>query len=161
LHDSKGEEASSLVEYAVIMTMLFMLLFGIAGFAEAINSYHFVAHAAREATRWASLNGSTCVGDESCGSPAGAGDGQTYVNNLVPTGIDGSKVTVNATWPSTSGVCASTDKRTGLSDRGSGELPVQFRLPAHQGQPTHSPKLFGNDHRSRSENGSSTWLNRM
>jgi Flp pilus assembly protein TadG len=125
----KGEEASSLVEYAVIMTMLFMLLFGIAGFAEALYSYHFVAHAAREGTRWASLNGSTCAGDGSCGSPAAASDVQTYINNMVPAGIDGSKVTVNATWPSTAGVCATTDNAPGCPVEVQVSYQFNFNFP--------------------------------
>ncbi len=68
--------------------LLLTMLFGIAAFGQALYSYHFVAHAAREATRWASVNGANCAADSSCKAPAAQSDVQTYVSNLIPPGID-------------------------------------------------------------------------
>src|SRR5580700_827662 len=96
-----GEDGGSLVEYALSFLLLITMIFGICGFALGLYAYHFVGSAAREATRWASVNGSTCATDNTCTSPAKAGDVQSYVKNTVPAGIDASQVTVVATWPST------------------------------------------------------------
>jgi Flp pilus assembly protein TadG len=100
------EEGSELVEYSVTIILLLTMLFGIAAFAQALYSYHFVAHAAREATRWASVNGANCAADSSCKAPAAQSDVQTYVSNLIPPGIDPSQVKVTASWPTTTGICA-------------------------------------------------------
>lgn len=59
LYDEKG---SVLVESAITVAVLFVILFGIIDFGRALYTYHFVANAAREATRWASVNGSTVLG---------------------------------------------------------------------------------------------------
>lgn len=69
------------------------MFFGIAGFGHALYAYHFVSNVAREATRWAIVNGSTCGTDGSCPSgPASPTDIDTYVKNHVPPGIDTSKI---------------------------------------------------------------------
>jgi Flp pilus assembly protein TadG len=98
------EEGSELVEYSVTIILLLTMLFGIAAFGQALYSYHFIAHAAREATRWASVNGATCATD--CTKPAGQNEVQTYVDNMIPPGIDSSQLKVTASWPSTTGICA-------------------------------------------------------
>ena len=92
------EEGSGLVEYAIIFTLLMLLLFGIAGFGHALYAYHFVSNTAREATRWAAVNGSTCANDGSCTAPATPADIQTFVTNHTPPGIDSSQIKVTPTW---------------------------------------------------------------
>src|ERR1019366_8478508 len=66
----RGECGSSLVEYAVVFSLLITMLLGIADFSRALYSFHFVSNAAREATRYAAVRGSTCgappAGDNSC-----------------------------------------------------------------------------------------------
>jgi Flp pilus assembly protein TadG len=49
----------SLVEFAFVLTALFMLTFGIVDFSKAMFAYHWVSFAAHEATRYASVHGST------------------------------------------------------------------------------------------------------
>ncbi len=46
-----------MVESALTLVLFFMLLFGIVGFGRAMWAYSWVSHAAREATRWASVRG--------------------------------------------------------------------------------------------------------
>lgn len=92
------EEGSGLVEYAIIFILLMMLLFGIAGFGHALYAYHFVSNTAREATRWAAVNGSTCANDGSCTAPATPADIQTFVTNHTPPGIDSSQIQVTPIW---------------------------------------------------------------
>lgn len=104
------EKGSVLVESAVTVMLLFVMLFGIIDFGRALYTYHFVANAAREAARWASVNGDTCYQDRSCAFPNGAqaSDVETYVENIAPPGI--SKANVQGCGPSNApnalGVCA-------------------------------------------------------
>jgi len=93
-----GEEGTDLVEFAIMFILLMMLLFGIAGFGHALYAYHFVSNTAREATRWAAVNGSTCATDGSCTAPATSTDLQTFVTNHTPPGIDPKQITVTPTW---------------------------------------------------------------
>jgi len=91
-----GGRGSTLVEFAVVLTVLFMFLFGIMDCARALYAYHFVSDAAREGARYAIVRGSSC---NSWGTacPAAASDIQTYLRN-VPLGIKSSAVTVTTTW---------------------------------------------------------------
>jgi len=105
----RKEEGAALLEYAIIFILFMTLLFGIMGVGEMLYSYHFVSSVARDATRWAAVNGYTCqappIGDNSCNGtapmnngPAALSDVKTYVTNHTPLGIDSSQVTTNATW---------------------------------------------------------------
>ncbi len=53
------ERGSALVEFGLIMTVLFTMIFGIMDFSRAMFAYHYVSFAAHEATRYASVHGST------------------------------------------------------------------------------------------------------
>ena len=48
-----GEEGSTLVEFAFVFMLLVTMVLGIMDFSRALYAYHFVAGAARQATRWA------------------------------------------------------------------------------------------------------------
>ncbi|HXX21663.1 MAG TPA: TadE family protein [Terriglobia bacterium] len=99
-----SEDGETALESALVITLLLSLVFGIIGFGHALYTYHFVANAAREATRWASVRGYDCKG-LSGGCPAAAADVQTYVSNAAGTGLNPANLTVNTTWlpsPSTS-----------------------------------------------------------
>jgi Flp pilus assembly protein TadG len=93
------EDGTGLVEFAFIVILLLLTLFGIMGFGQALYAYHFVNHAAKEATRWAAVNGASCGLDSSCTSPALASNISTYVQNHIPSGITAANVTTTATWP--------------------------------------------------------------
>jgi len=100
------EKGATLLEYAFIVGLLLTILFGIMGFGQALYAYHFVNHVAKEAARWAAVNGSTCGLDSSCNGagymnngPATAADINTYVQNHIPPGIVASSVNTAATWP--------------------------------------------------------------
>jgi Flp pilus assembly protein TadG len=129
-----GEEGSGLVEYALIFVLLMTMLLGIMEFAAMLYDYHFVSNAAREATRWAAVNGSACSSDGSCTAPvtcgssgcttcttsgcasAVSGDITNYVEMLaVPAGIN------------TSSACGSTGKSACLTTTPS--WPVQANGP--------------------------------
>ncbi|MGH9682735.1 MAG: TadE/TadG family type IV pilus assembly protein [Candidatus Acidiferrales bacterium] len=93
-----GEEGSSLVEFALVFVLVMTMMLGIVDFSRALYAYHFVSNAAREATRFAAVNGATCTADGSCAAPASTTDIQNFVKN-VPSGIDSSKLTTTPSWP--------------------------------------------------------------
>lgn len=104
------ETGSTIVEFALTASLLLVMVFGIVDFGRALYAYHYLSNAAREATRWAAVNGSTCNLDNSCSSPAQSSDVNNYVKGITPLGIDWSQVTVATTWPGTgAGSCATTN----------------------------------------------------
>jgi len=101
LHRLRGECGSTLLEFVLVIIFFLTMLFGIAGFGMALYAYHFVSNAAREATRYAAVRGSTCTSDNSCVVDANPGNTvvQDYVATIVPPGIDNTKVTTSPLWP--------------------------------------------------------------
>lgn len=104
----KGEDGSGLVEYALVFILFMTMVMGIGAFGHALYAYHFVSQAARQATRWAAVNGYTCTDDSSCNGVGGMNSGpasttaiQDYVKNLVPLGVDANSITTTVNWPVT------------------------------------------------------------
>jgi Flp pilus assembly protein TadG len=84
-----GQRGSTLVEQALVITLLLTVMFGIVDLSQAAYAYHFVANAAREATRWASVRSPT-----SGLSPTANPDTiQTFVSNVPGMGLDSSSIT--------------------------------------------------------------------
>lgn len=52
-----------MVEFAFVAVILVTMLIGIGAFGYALYAYHGISNLAREATRWAAVNGSTCNSD--------------------------------------------------------------------------------------------------
>ncbi len=100
-----GESGSSLIEFALSVSLLMMVVFGIMGLSLAAFSDHFVAIAAQAATRYASVRGSTwsstCASASATGCVTTAGLVQSYVQSLAPAGINTGNLTVQTTWPGT------------------------------------------------------------
>jgi len=101
-----GERGAALVEYAFVLILFLSLLFGISGFGHAIYVYHHLNNAAKEATRYAAVRGSTCSDDSSCIAtnsasgivgPTTVADVKAYVASLTPQSIDSSYITANMT----------------------------------------------------------------
>ncbi len=100
-----SEQGDGLIEFAIVAGVLFTCLFGIMGVSEAGYAYHFTSYAAREATRYALVRGSTW-GTATCASPttsncnATSVDVQNFVKSIVTPGINsGSGLVVTTTWP--------------------------------------------------------------
>jgi Flp pilus assembly protein TadG len=93
---SRRDRGSALVEFAAVFTVLFMFLFAIMDLSRALYTYHFVADAAREGTRYAMVRGSTCT-SWTTACPAAASDIQTYLKS-VPAGINPASLTATTTW---------------------------------------------------------------
>jgi Flp pilus assembly protein TadG len=136
---AKEEEGSSIVEFALIFLVMMAMMLGIIDFCRVAYSYHFVSEAAREATRWAAVNGATCAGDGSCNGTAPMNNGtasdtdiQTYVTNLTPPGIDSTKITATATWPVQANgptVCSTTPKSPGCTVKVAVSYTFSFIFP--------------------------------
>jgi TadE-like protein len=72
----------------VLVLILFPLMFGIIDFSRALYAYHWVAYAAREGTRWASVRGTNCtVLSGGCPADLAGVNVQTYVRSIVAPGI--------------------------------------------------------------------------
>jgi Flp pilus assembly protein TadG len=92
----RDEEGATLVEFALSSAILFMSLFGIIAFCNALYSYNFVSDASHEATRYAIVRGSDCTGFTDCNITSA--QLQTYVQGLGYPGIIPGNVTAAATW---------------------------------------------------------------
>jgi len=125
----RREGGAGLVEYALVFIPFMTMLFGICGFGLALYDYHFVSHAAREATRWAAVNGRTCASDSTCTAPATAADIQNYVAQITPSGINPNNLTVTASWPSTDGICATFSNAPGCAVQVQVSYSYTFILP--------------------------------
>lgn len=95
------QEGSVMVEFAVSVVLLLVMVFGVVDFGRALYTYHFLSNAARDATRWASVNGSSCTSDPTCpnGGPASQQDIASYIDRITPAGINPNSVIVAANWP--------------------------------------------------------------
>jgi hypothetical protein len=124
-----NERGSALWEFAFVLTVMLTLIFGVMEFSQVMYAYHFVSNAAREATRYASVRGSTFAAAPfgpcpaaamppipfECEAESSGVDVAYYVQSLIPSGmyVSGNatavcttpalhKLNVCATWPGTS-----------------------------------------------------------
>jgi len=72
------------------------MTFGLMGICFALYSYNFVAEAARDASRYAMVRGSSCTGFSDCSITSA--QLQTYVQNLSYPGIYPGNLTATASW---------------------------------------------------------------
>src|ERR1700677_920507 len=112
---NRRQNGSALVEFALVLVVLFTMMFGIIDFSRCIYAYHWTAEAAREASRWASVRGEDCTTWTSACPNAVNTDVTAYVQTVVSSGIYvSSTVTgspantagalgVTTTWPGTAG----------------------------------------------------------
>jgi Flp pilus assembly protein TadG len=108
------ERGGSLVEQAFAIVLLLTIIFAIIDFGRALYTYHFVSNVAREATRWASVRGKTCIGLAG-GCPANVSDVQTYVSAVSGMGLDSTKITTTPQWgpaPNNAPVCGGAASTT-------------------------------------------------
>jgi Flp pilus assembly protein TadG len=135
----KNERGAALVEYAFILIVLLTTLFGIGAFGQALYAYHFVNNVAKEAARWASVNGSTCASDNSCNGvgymnngPAKSGDVTNYVLNHTPAGINSAGITVTSCGVAAGTACPVTNTPaicTTAQGTGAGLIPATPNYP--------------------------------
>lgn len=85
-----SKDGASLVEFAFVVVIFFMVIFGIIDLGRGLFMYHHVGNAAREGSRFAIVHGSTSL------SPASATDVSDYVKSISP--LDANNVIVTTTW---------------------------------------------------------------
>jgi Flp pilus assembly protein TadG len=108
LRPARSENAATLVELALSVSILLSLIFGMIAFCMALYSYNYICNAARAGTRFAIVRGSSCPGNivpSAC--PATQADVQAYIQNLGYPGIytDSNHLFVTATWPDSGPSC--------------------------------------------------------
>ncbi len=115
----RRSDGDAIIEFGISCIILIPMLFGLIEFSLAFYTYNFVSDAAREATRYAIVRGSTsCTNTPSladaCPSPGVTSAGiQSYVRTLRYPGLTASNLTATSTWlkastsaPTTWAVCA-------------------------------------------------------
>jgi len=100
LSHARGDEGASIVETAVASSVFLAMLIGVFQMMLALYTFHFISDAAREATRYAIVRGSTsCVNTPALPNCNATADQiQSYVRGLSYPGIVPSKLTVTTTW---------------------------------------------------------------
>ncbi len=101
----RDQGGNELLEYSLASSVLLLLIFGIMDCSRALYSYHYVAQAARQASRFAAVRGATW-GGASCSSfsyacTATSTDVTNYVKSITPLGFAFSNLAVTTTWPGT------------------------------------------------------------
>ena len=115
MRGSRGDEnGSAMVEFALSAVMLLTASIGILGVSMVAYSYVFVSGAARDATRYAIVRGSTLKTD--CTAPgyascvAQVGDITQFVKREAFPGINSDNISVSATWIDADGTpCGTSD----------------------------------------------------
>jgi Flp pilus assembly protein TadG len=115
----RTERGATTVEFVIVATALLTLLFALIAFGQALYAYNLVSGAAREATRFAMVRGSTCSGWPSA-CPATAADVQSYVQGILsqeiyvnPNAGGPWSVNVNTSWPANNTGCTGASNSPG------------------------------------------------
>jgi len=127
--DRSSQRGTTVLESAVMISVLLVMMFGVIGFGNALYTYHFVSNTAREATRWASVRGHGCTG----GCEASTDDVNTYVQGLsTGVGLDPTKVTTTTTWvapPNNLAACTIQSNSPGCVVKVQVQYSFQFLFP--------------------------------
>lgn len=122
-----------MVETAISCVVLFAILFGIFEMSLALYTYYFTSDAAREATRYAIVRGSTsCTNTPNLSNcNATTTQIQSYVQGLNFPGITTSKVSVTTSWYSASSTTPTTWSAcsTGICNAPGNLVKVQVSYP--------------------------------
>lgn len=102
-----AQTGSAYIEAAVAFSLLVSMMVGVLEISLAFYTLHFVAEAAREASRFAIVRGSSSCSNSPNLSYCNATSDQiaTWVKGLQFPGIDPSNLTVTASWPSSGASC--------------------------------------------------------
>ena len=130
------QRGTTILESAVMISVLLVMMFGVVGFGNALYTYHFVSNTAREATRWASVRGTSCplnLPSLPGGCPADDTDVNAYVQNLsTGIGLDPTKVTTTTTWvapPNNLAACTTQPNSPGCVVKVQVQYSFQFLFP--------------------------------
>ena len=88
---AKNQRGSSMIEAALVFSLLMAIILGVFNIGQRLLAYHFVAYAAREATRYASVRGRLSP------KPATPDSIERYVRQLA-MGVDPASIHVLTKW---------------------------------------------------------------
>ena len=115
-HDEAG---ATTLEFAIVLSLLLICVLGIMVSSLALYANHFVTDAAKEATRYAMVRGSSwstsCATYSSFSCEASSSNVTSFVNAIAPPGISQSNITVTTTWPGTDPTGATCDTANGTN----------------------------------------------
>lgn len=100
----RDERGQALVEFALVLPVFLLLVFGLIDVARAVWQENTLAYAAREGTRYAIVHGSASTAPA---YPGNSADVERAVRNAA---IGVPNVTVTVTWPDTVGSSACYDR---------------------------------------------------
>ncbi len=100
----RRDEGQSLIEFALILPIMLLVIFGIIDLARAVWQENTLAYAAREGTRYAIVHGSA-------GNPvAWPGNTQPVIDVVRNAAVGVPNVTVTVTWPDMNGPTTCYDR---------------------------------------------------
>lgn len=114
------QAGTSMVEFSIAFALLLLCVLGIMECAMALYAKHFVTDAAKEATRYAIVRGSSwgstaCSPYSSFSCAASSANVTSFVRSLAPPGINASSVNVTTTWPGTDPTGETCDSTNGAN----------------------------------------------
>jgi len=117
IHLLRQEQGAEIVEFALAFSIWIAAAFLIMYVSFALYAAHFVANAAEEGARYASVRGSSWS-NASCTSnqldcTASSSDISKYIKGEVPPGIASSSLTVTTSWPGTTSSGTTCDAADG------------------------------------------------
>jgi Flp pilus assembly protein TadG len=95
----RGEEGSTLVEFAVTLPTLFAFLFCFINICLLLYSYEMISQSAREGTRYAMVRGASCPTSTNPTCEVTASQVNTYVSGKTWPNVAGGTITPNTTYP--------------------------------------------------------------
>jgi hypothetical protein len=117
-----------MVEFAFSLGIFLAVTVGIIFVCMALLAYEYADFASREATRWASVRGSDCVGMPNCDADQTAI--QNYVRGLNYPVVIAGDITVNVTWLQANGTRPQTwTACSGQCNARGNEVQVQVSYP--------------------------------
>ncbi|WP_263378075.1 TadE/TadG family type IV pilus assembly protein [Granulicella paludicola] len=104
----REQDGATLIEFALCITALLTVVFGIMDLSRALYTDHFVVMAARQATRYAivrgaDFSGTACTTVTTANCDATQANIINYVDSLAPAGTKIANLTIAASWPGTDG----------------------------------------------------------
>jgi Flp pilus assembly protein TadG len=95
---ARSEHGAAALEFALSAGFMFSMLMGLMKVCLAVYTYHYVAEAAREGSRWAAVRGSACKISAGTSCTATRDQIQTYIRGLGYPGITPASMTVTTSW---------------------------------------------------------------
>lgn len=132
-----AESGSELVEFALCSSIWCIASFAVIYTSFLFYANHFVASAAKNATRYAAVRGATWNG-VACGTvsssscTATAANVKSYVEAALPPGMSSNGLTVSTTWPGTTpsgAVCDTANGDAGPNCAVSVQVGYSFSFP--------------------------------